>query len=63
MNNLTDNTCDEMICLTIFKMNSLTDIISKCKKNTNNNEITFRIKLFIIIGIFVRFRTLFIYIV
>lgn len=41
-------------------MNSLPDIISKCKKNINNNKITFRIKLFIIIDIFVRFRTLFI---
>lgn len=61
MNNLPDNTCDETICLTVFKMNSLPDNISKCKKNTNNNKITFRIKLFIIIDIFVRFRTLFIY--
>lgn len=43
-------------------MNSLPDTISKCKKNINNNKITFRIKLFIIIDIFVRFRTLFIYI-
>lgn len=52
MNNLPDNTCDEGICLTIFKMNSLPDSFFLNIKNITNNKTPFRIKCFVVGNIF-----------
>lgn len=49
MNDLPDNTCDEIICLTMFKMNSLPDIFLNIKKIIINNKTSFRIKYILLL--------------